>query len=490
MNLYDYIRRLKTQQFIERFLYLWDPETQQPEPFCLWPKQRDACRTLDEGKIIFWAKARQVGGSEMAASYALKVAIQEPNSEIIILSKNEDKAKYFWKKRVLPLIQFLPGNGHTPGIDGFQFPSYEPRATGCTLENGSTIDVYTTQDDSARGNTSRLIIMDEAGTMMHAQEIWKAVLPAIEQHPYGQILVISNSKSGSWFNSMLKKIDEGRTLGITLHFLSCWTDPKRDEKWKKQRMTNFDNEVDFYVEYPETVKHMFLKREGHVYPTFNSQEGGKHVYDEHPDFSQRLIYGYDHGFDHFAVFLMAVYDPYKDFLYIFDEMYCSQKDTYEVSGLITRKIAFWQEKGMPQVAWKRIADSSIFAQRGQMTVADLLRTYTGLTFTKSIKHDEEGSMNLLRARFTTNKIGIHPRCTELIRQLRDLMYTGAGRPSDKDNDGPDVVKYWCADLRLEQKPLPQTQRKPYSGSGRNFDYYGDDFQSQSFESKAIAWMGF
>jgi len=492
----DMIKEMTLASFIETFLYLWDAETNTYEPWKLWPRQVASCELLDNGRLIFWPKARQVGGSQIAAAYAVKVALQSPNSEVVIVSKNEKKAKYFFKKRVLPLLKSLPGKGIIHGIKGFNWGDWKDGASGAVFTNGSTIDCVPTEDDAARGNTSRLIVMDEAGTMQHADEIWKATSPAIDQHPEGQIVVISNSKAGSWFNNMLRKVYESKVKGIDMHFMNVWTDPKRTKEWAEERRTQFDNDVDFWVEYPETIEQMFLKREGYAYPTFDSQEDGRHVYQFDPDWGMRLMYGYDHGFDHFAVFLLALYDQFHDHLYIFDEMYVSQKDTFEVCQLIKDKITYWQERGMPQKAWRRIADRSVFAERGQKSVADLIRTYTQLTFVKSHSYDEEGSTNMLRTRFTNNQISIHPRCYDLIRQTRDLMYLPTGKISDKDNDGPDILRYFCADLRKQSKPKKEGPKRHYNKDKTPEDeasafLFGGDKQNPASREKAMtAWMGY
>jgi len=221
------LKSMSLATFIEMFLYLWDTEAISYEPWKLWPKQVAVCDLLDKVQKLFWPKARQVGGSQIAAALAVKVALQEPNSEIVIVSKNEKKARYFFRKRVLPLLNTLPGKGITPGIDGFEWGSWKDGAMGAVFSNGSTIDCVPTEDDAARGNTARLVIMDEAGTMQHANDIWKAASPSIEQVYGGQIIVISNSKAGSWFNNMLKKINSGKVKGIAMHFMNLWTAPNR-----------------------------------------------------------------------------------------------------------------------------------------------------------------------------------------------------------------------------------------------------------------------
>ena len=487
-KLQQIIKEMKLADFIETFLYLWDSKEQEYMPWVLWPKQHEICDLLDKVIMLFWPKARQVGGSQIAAAKAVKVAMEEPNCEIYIVSKNERKARSFFKKRVMPLLNALPGKGKVEGIKGVDWGDWVAGTDKVVFSNGTTLACIPTEDDAARGETARLIIMDEAGTMQHAGDIWKAASPAIEQHFGGQIVVISNSKAGSWFNNMVKKIREGKTLGIVQHFMSLWTDPKRTPEWKAIRQTQFDNDVDFKVEYPETLDDMFLKREGHVYPTFDAQEDGRHVNQFDPEWSHPLIYGYDHGFDHFAVFLFMVYDKYHDHLYVFDEIFATQKDTYEVSGLITERIEQWENEMMPKVAWKRIADSAIFAERGQKTVAEQIRVYTGLTFTKSYKYDEEGSTNLLRGRFTRNQISIHPRCQETIRQIRDLMFAATGKAIDKDNDAPDVLRYICAELRKESKPAIPKKKRHYNRDGRGGNWSGPPQGKMKANVKDNEWM--
>jgi len=453
----DFIKDMSIEKFIETFCYIYDYDTEEMAPVIPWPNQRPLCQLLDTCRKLFWPKARQVGGSLFAGFLAEKVAISEPNSDIYIISKTEPDARYFLKDKVKGALNSLP---QVEGLDWGTWDCYNDRIE---FSNGSTITSLTSSENAGRGRSAvRLIIMDEAGAIEHARQIWKAASPAIEKHPRGQMIVISNSENGSWFNMMLKKIDEGGTEGIDFHFMNVWTDPIRNEAWKKKEMTHYDNEIDFYTEYPETLAHMFLQREGYVYPTFDSREGGRHVNDFEADWGQRIMFGYDHGFEHYAVFLICYWSPYDDHLFIVDEMFAHQKDIFEISNLILEKVKYWEGLGMPETVWRRIADSAIFAQHGQKPVSELLKTYTGIQFSKSMKWNELSSTDMLRTRFTTDKITIHPRCFRTIAQIRDLLYDKNGKPRDKENDSVDVSRYLCAELKQEAKPIAPPKPKPYA----------------------------
>jgi len=455
-TLSDWLQSMKFEDFINWWCYLWNPDTGKNEPWQLWPKQYEMVRMMESCKRLFLPKARQIGGSKIAGTYCVKVALQEPNSRILVISKTEGDAKDFLKYQIKTVLETLPP------VEGINWGSWEMLQEKVNFSNGTTLDCLTTSEDAGRGSTTRLVIMDEASAIEHARQIWKSVNSTIDQITKGQIIVISNSKNGTWFNEQLSRINDGKVKGISLYFLNTWTDPKRDQAWKEQMITQYDNEVDFYTEYPETIEHMFLTREGAVFPTFDPHEGGRHVNAFEPDWANRYIYLYDHGFVHYSVFLLCLYNPFEDHLFILDELFAAEKDLEMLSKDINKKIYYWRSMGAPHYAWKRIADRSCFAKKGQKTVSDLLRIYTGISFSKSFSHNEEASLDLVRGRFTKGRITIHSRCRETIRQCRDLKHDKHGNPEDKENDSTDLLRYISAELNQEQRPVAPPPRKKYS----------------------------
>lgn len=487
-TLEEFLQGITFKQFLEYFLSVWDFNENKFVPWKLWPAQHQMCDMLDNDKKIFWAKARQVGGSAIAGAYASYVALSEPRSRIIVVSKSEKDAKVFLRDRIRPVLDTLPK------IQGLEWGKWEPYVDRLDFSNESTIECLTTSEDAGRGMTLRLVVLDEAAAIEHAQDIWKSAAPTIENVPKGQLLVISNSKNNSWFNLMYRKIMDGDVKGVNRYFLSCWAHPNRTEEWRDETKSQYPSEVDFYKEFPETEEQMFLSNEGCVFPNFDPIEGGSHVNSFEPDWVQRYIYGYDDGFVHYAVFLQCLYDPYSDHLFVLDEMYETQKDTSQLCKLMMKKIFWWRGQGAPANPWRKIADTAIFANKGQKTVAELIRMQTGISFQKSMKHDEEGSTSMLRMRFTNNKITIHPRCHNLVRQIRDLMFDKNGKARDADNDGIDVLRYICAEIKHEEKILPKPPPPAYSLEGRiardRFKRFVGDTKNPSIsgELETKAWQ--
>ena len=239
-----------------------------------------------------------------------------------------------------------------------------------------------------------------------------------------------------------------------------------------------------------------LKKDGVVFNDFDANEGGRHVNSFEPDWSMRYIYAYDDGFVHPAVFLQMLYDPYDDHLYIFDELFEYEKETQEVCKSMMKKVYHWRQEGA-STPWKQIADTAIFANKGQKTVASLIRMYTNINFTKSYKYDADGSLRMLQGRIKNNKLTIHPRCQNTIRQYRDLTWASGDnkieKPIDKEDDSVDLGRYVCAELNQETKPIPPPPPKPYNQKSGNHKsrfkkLIGNNVESIDNEEKSHAWQ--
>ena len=141
---FEFIREMTIAKFIETFCSIYDYDTGEEEPVIPWPRQRELCKLIDKTRKLFWPKARQVGGSLFAGFLAVKVAISEPNSDIYIISKTEDDAKYFLKDKVKAALDALP---KVEGIDWGKWQSWLDRIE---FSNGSTITSITTSEDAGQ----------------------------------------------------------------------------------------------------------------------------------------------------------------------------------------------------------------------------------------------------------------------------------------------------------------------------------------------------
>ena len=327
----DLFRDMPLEVFIEDFMTIESTEEEtmgQQVPWKLWPKQRQLCRWIETEQFGFLAKARQRGGSEIFAAYCIKVFLSEIKAEILVFSRGEDDARYFLEKRVKTKLGALPHIINAAGDEIIIWPKITPETFKVSNSYGAIISAISSHPDAGSGHTARLVILDEAEKIEDAPAIWTAVKPAVSQNARGQLFALSTGqKHGTWFKKRIKDLYDGKVKGISLHFLGWDSDPKCDEAWYAEEMTQWDSEVDMRCTYPARIEDIFLSKEGKVFPHFDPVVGGKHVWNFEERFKLSELWkmdmylAYDPGFDpHPAAFLLCLYDRFVDTLYIMDEI--------------------------------------------------------------------------------------------------------------------------------------------------------------------------
>lgn len=462
-SLEDFIRELTLSQYIKLFGSIWDKKAKKESPFHLWPAQARLADTLESSEMQyhFIGKARQMGVSEIAAELAIKTVLGGKKAEVIVISRSEEDAIYFLKRRVKEKIARLPK------IPGVKYPSIV-RETSSIIEfsNGSSISSITSNERAGAGRTVDLVIVDEAGQVPNFDKIWKATNATI-QEAGGKIVVIGTSETGSFFNKQLEKCIDGAMEDVAeLHFLSCYDKPSQDEAWAKKTMKTFDDITDFKLEYPETIEDMFLKKEGMIFKTFDPTPGGRHVNLISPrelirnlEGNLKYIIGYDHGYRHWAAGLFCIYDATDNHLYVFDEYAVKETQIPDIARNIKARAQ------MLPLAPRMIADTAIFSEHGTKSHANIFRDH-GVAFQKAIKHNAAARRGYLSDRFTFDRITIDPSCVVLIQQLKNYTYnprSDKDEPINLNDDTIDALGYIIMALHkdmpvdIPDKPLPYSK---------------------------------
>lgn len=469
----DLFKDMPLEVFIEDWMTIESTEeetTGQQVPFKLWPKQRELCRFIEKKKLGFVPKARQRGGSEIFACWAILIMLREQKAEILVFSRSEDDARYFLEKRVKTKLGALPRLVNNAGEECVIWPKISPETFKVSTSYGSTITAISSHPDAGSGHTARLIILDEAEKIEDAAAIWTAVKPAVDQNKRGQLFALSTGqKHGTWFKIFLRKIYDGKVKGIEYFFLPWNADPSKDKAWYDQELTQFDSEVDMRCTYPSDIEDIFLSKEGKVFPHFDNKEGGRHVFDFERRFKASQLWkmdmylAYDPGFDpHPAAFLLCLYDRYTDILYVVDEIVLVGVEI-KAMGLKIKEMVI----GKPVRPKKAVVDT--YANRkggaaGAITERKVLNSITGINFVGAKKSDADGSRQLLSRRLSDNKIVFHPRVKKTRTQMEDWVWGSNGKPVDEGDDTIDDLRYICSELpnKEAKPPEPEKQPKAYS----------------------------
>lgn len=493
-SLQKLLKELTLAEFLEYFSVLWDQENKKYVPFKLWPSQRAMCDKIEEWHELGFRetihpKSRQCGFSEMFSGRAVKHGLLYPQSEGLIFSKRSEDAQYFLERRIKPKLENLPK------IDGIEWPTIKRMNKELiVLSNGSTFKSFPAANTAGAGSTADYVIFDECGGIdkqpnASFSEMYKNVSPVVEKAgDIAWISQIGTSEPGSYYNDKVKKVWLGQDKETKLYFIGWRGDPKRNDDWYQKQIMKADHVSDVQTQYPETMDDFFAIKEGLIFPNFDPKPGGKHVnefdYLEFNPSDGYFITGYDHGFRHPAVYLLAFYHKYEDHLYVISEKYWRETVAEDIC-IDIKNIDIKLERPIK----RRIADAAIFNQTGVISPAQVF-AQMGVKFAPSDKTrgliGEDGSRMWLSKRFTDEKITIHPNCWELIDQLNTWRWNPnvkGEKPEDEGDDGPDVLRYLCAEIRKDTPKAPPTQIDLLARNyhGNMIDTTGKSLQSDNPE---------
>jgi hypothetical protein len=470
IHAHDLFRDMPLELFITDWMSMQDEATGEMVPFKLWPKQRELCRWIEATKVGLVAKGRQLGGSEVFSAYINKILVSEKKAEILVFSRSEDDAKYFLERRVASKMRAWP-HVHLNGVEMVIWPKIQIETFVAATGIGAKASVLSSNPDAGSGMTVRFVLLDEMEKLPFAAQNWTAVEPTTEKNPRGQLFGLSSGqKAGTYFKEKLKTVHDyniqenaavnpAKAHPISLFFMPWHADPLRDQAWYRKTRLKYDNDVDMKATHPDTIEDLFLSKQGKVFPHFDPQNGGRHVW----DFEEKLGMGrlrgmdlltaYDPGFVHPAAFLVSFYDRFADILYIFDEIVVRQTELPVIGGMIKDKM---DALGLPPKT--NLADTALFKRGGvggKKTEGDVLNQVTGMRFKGAAKADANGSRELLSRRLAEKKIVFHPRCQVTIKQMQDWLYDDNGVPVDVGDDCIDDLRYLCAEVWPDKKAPPK-----------------------------------
>lgn len=480
-------------------------------PFALWKRQVKACDFAELNQITLWPKSRQKGLSEFAAERALKTLMQNENVEGVAISKSEVFADYFLKKRVLAKFKHM--EREHPGV----FPKLlKETKEELVWEGNRTMKSVASSSTAAASMTLDFLIVDEAGGIDEGRSaygdksIFKPILnnsiPTCDQNSDAWIMIIGTSVPGTYYNEIVQEAYDAEMKGedcpFKYFFIGWHHQPGRDEEWYLRQQGLMKDDV--YLQHPTDMDDFFYIKDGLVFKHFDSHEGGKHVMHYNigtkfyrkidkdverinASWNHEIITSYDHGTNHPAVNLYGIYDPFKDYLFVFDETFFQDGHGTSVKdiGIAINMV----ERAFPKRPNKKIADGAIFNDVGIKSVGSIFRSY-GHSFKKAKKHDESASRELLSSRFRDNKIFIHPKCVNTIDQLRTYRWdpkSKGEKPIQHNDDAIDALRYMCAECRVETwEPTSTETDTSYHGSSNDsigdpmgFEYAMDDRDSET-----------
>jgi hypothetical protein len=218
-------------------------------PFTLWKGQLKALRAFLHKRLVTVLKARQLGLTWLALSYAAWRLVFRPGYRAVVISANEEKAKEM-VRRIVFILDHLPPHivRRRKGCDpAFLGPTFEDQTLSVTIYHRGGEPSILHGLPATPG--ADLIIIDEWAEQTFAKEIWTGAFPIVNRPTGGQVIGLSTMVIGTLFDDICKGAEAG-TNGFHEVFLDRWTDPRRDQTWFEATKLAMPNT--WQSEYPET----------------------------------------------------------------------------------------------------------------------------------------------------------------------------------------------------------------------------------------------
>ena len=162
-------------------------------------------------------KARQLGISEISASYAAWLMLFHRNKNILVMATKADTAKNIIKK-IRVALHRIPEWLRIADIIGDNKLSVE-------LSNGSQCKAISSSDDAGRSEALSLLIIDEAAHVPNLEELWVGLLPTVSTG--GNIIVLSTPNGvGNKFHQLWTESEKGENE-FNRTKLMWWVHPER-----------------------------------------------------------------------------------------------------------------------------------------------------------------------------------------------------------------------------------------------------------------------
>jgi len=312
------------EYFVQEYVKIEDRDSAEIAiHFVLWQKQIDALKAFLTFRLVQVLKARQLGLTWLALSFAVWKMVYVNGYSVIALSKTADDAEEL-VRRVKFILEHLPE--WIIGKD--QWSNNTERVIITKHKEPSSFKSFPASENAGRSFTANLLLLDEWAFQQWARKIWTSVFPAINRPTGGQVIGLSTIERGSLFEDIWNDVKSG----FHKIFLPWHSDPRRDNDWYERtenamRVTGIGS---MSSEYPATVEEALSIPGGMFFEEF---KGHIHIKPkiEIPEVVNRYR-AFDYGLDMLACYF--IYVDSQNYARVYKEIYHQglviSKASYEI----------------------------------------------------------------------------------------------------------------------------------------------------------------
>lgn len=408
----------------------------------------------DRFSTLVWLLARQSGKTYLLAILALEAALREPNTIVKVVTDTKVHLVNIFEPKIQEVLADCPKD---------LLPQYDKQAQKYRFYNGSQIQLAGSDGKSyekLRGQKSTLILIDEAAFCNDLKNMIGSVLFPTLTHTGGKIILATtppNDPEHEFFFYMEKAEMKNLLTKKTIYDNSMVTPETLQviiDECGGVGTDAFRREYMCEILRPNNLM---------VIPEFTPELEAQIVKEwAHPPYYDGYV-SMDLGFNDLTVALFGYYD-FRNAKIIVEDEFVIQMNMKEngikklTTGIIEKEAVLFQnpitlEKQKPLV---RVSDIN------PIVIQEInLYSLGEINFQNARKDDKDAALNNLRAMLAAGKIMIHPRCTTLIRHLKNVKWrTTSNRDEfarsadDGHYDAVDALKYLLRAVNTTKNPYP------------------------------------
>jgi hypothetical protein len=434
------------------------------------------CQESHQIKVV--TCSRQIGKTYTLLVIAVEKCLQTPNSVVKFCATTAKAIRRIVRRPLREVMmdcpkELLPSFNFHDGM--YKFP------------NGSELHLESLEPGSIenmRGTPSHFTIVDEAGFVKDLDYIVASVLLPMFTTTGGTLVLSSTPPRtpGHPFAVMANKAyAKGAYIKKTIYdyFKDVENDPPHFKDRVKPKVIEAVKDA-YGGEHSSKFRTEYLcefakNEEDSVIPEF-TDELALELVKEWPRPAYYDAYtSLDLGYQDFHGALFAYYDFKEGKLVIEDEYLIAGKktNTKGLSEVIKLKeSSLWIDPVTNHKfeVFRRVADDEM------LILQDLNTTYN-LKFIPTKKHDKLAAINEVQIRFAARQIIINPKCTNLIMQLKSVIWAKNKQTFDRDDTGGhfdlvDSLIYLVRNVNWTKNPYPanfnyDSSKMFYSGQTQN-----------------------
>jgi hypothetical protein len=397
------------------------------------------------GQVWFISFPRQRGKTYLLCALAIEAAIEAPNRTIHYAAATAKAVKRMIRPSFRKILKHCPEDMR---------PEWKSADGEYVFPNGSVIIIAGTDNENyenLRGMQSHRFFLDEAGKMDNLQVVLDEIALPMTQETDGDVIVATTpAASGDHYSVEL--MHDCQRNGTYFHQV-LWDNPRMSYERIERNIAKFARGRDiekfkktaaFRREY---MAEQVTDTDSAVIPEW--YEFGAALTKEMPEPSHFDAYvSQDIGFRDGWGVLFGYWDFKRAALVIVDELlFFNKAKSFVSEAIIAKEADLWGEKKV----YRRISDIDL------ITIQDQAIDHK-LYFQAVKKDDKENMVNQLREWVGAGKVYIHPRCENLLRQLRNTVWNDRrdefARSKDGHGDLLDALVYLVRSIDRDRNPFP------------------------------------